>query len=134
MNKEFENNLRQSFPNLFIEPNIRYSINHFGFEHDDGWYKIVFNLMQCIDNYIKNNPQLEIPKVSITQVKEKFGTLRFYYNGGDENIDGMVWFAEHLSGHICEICGEAGENKVVNSWYKTTCEKHTKERMDNQFN
>lgn len=128
MNKEFENNLRQSFPDLFIESDIRYSINHFGFEHDDGWYKLVFNLMQCINSYIKNNPHLNIPKVSITQVKEKYGTLRFYYQGGDDTIEGMVDFAEHLSKYTCEICGQPGLNTSVNGWYKTTCEKHTKER------
>ena len=43
------------------------------------------------------------------QVKEKFGTLRFYYTGGDDRIDGMVRMAESMSAVTCETCGAPGK-------------------------
>jgi hypothetical protein len=61
------------------------------------------------------------------QVKEKFGTLRFYTSGGDRLIDGMIWFAESMSGKICETCAKPG--KLRNSgWIVTLCDEHQTER------
>jgi hypothetical protein len=63
----------------------------------------------------------EFPQVTLDQVKEKFGTLRFYYTGGDEYISGMVAMAESMSGVICESCGNPGERKG-GGWVRTICE------------
>jgi len=63
----------------------------------------------------------ELPQVTLDQVKEKFGTLRFYYTGGDEYISGMVAMAESMSGVICESCGNPGEQKG-GGWVRTICE------------
>jgi hypothetical protein len=49
------------------------------------------------------------PPIKIAQVKEKFGTLRFYYDGGDDQIRGMVEFVEYLSSKICQETGEKGQ-------------------------
>jgi len=62
----------------------------------------------------------EIKQVTVDQVKEKFGTLRFYYTGGDEYIRGMVTMAESMSGTTCESCGNPGE-RTGGGWIKTTC-------------
>jgi len=62
-----------------------------------------------------------IPQVTLDQVKEKFGTLRFYYSGGDDYISGMVTMAEAMSGVICEDCGNPGERKG-SGWVRTICE------------
>jgi hypothetical protein len=68
-----------------------------------------------------------VPQVVALQVKEKFGTLRFYYTGGDEVIDHLVYMAESFSGVTCEVCGNLG--KLNNEgWIKCLCEKHEKER------
>jgi hypothetical protein len=64
------------------------------------------------------------PQMEFVQVKEKFGTLRLYTNGvEDDLIRGKIWFAEELSGKICEVCGKAGtlNNK---GWIKCLCEEH----------
>jgi pyruvoyl-dependent arginine decarboxylase (PvlArgDC) len=58
--------------------------------------------------------------VTLDQVKEKFGTLRFYYTGGDEHISGMVRMAESMSAVTCESCGNPGE-QTRGGWIKTTC-------------
>ena len=61
-----------------------------------------------------------IPQVTLDQVKEKFGTLRFYYTGGDDIIDGMVRMAESMSGVTCEGCGNVGE-RIGGGWVHTYC-------------
>ena len=48
-----------------------------------------------------------IPQVTLDQVKEKFGTLRFYYSGGDDYISGLVSMAESMTGVTCEEQREA---------------------------
>jgi hypothetical protein len=61
-----------------------------------------------------------IPQVTLDQVKEKFGTLRFYYSGGDDYISGMVSLAESLTGVTCEECGNVGERRG-GGWVHTYC-------------
>jgi hypothetical protein len=61
-----------------------------------------------------------IPQVTLDQVKEKFGTLRFYYSGGDDYISGMVSLAESLTGVTCESCGNVGERRG-GGWVHTYC-------------
>ena len=70
-------------------------------------------------------PLREIPEpiaqVTLDQVKEKFGTLRFYYTGGDEYISGLVSMAESMTGVTCEECGNPGESRG-GGWIHTYCE------------
>lgn len=63
-----------------------------------------------------------IAQVTVDQVKEKFGGLRFYYSGGDSTIHGMVWLAEHMSYNICEICGSTKNMGSTTGWIKNICE------------
>lgn len=94
-----------------------------GFECGDGWFNILNQLMGNIQHHIdwKNRNGEVVPQVVLDQVKEKFGTLRFYYTGGDEYIRGMVTMAEAMSGTTCESCGNPGE-RTGGSWIKTICE------------
>lgn len=84
------------------------------------------------------------PDYTIDQVKEKFGTLRFYANPGltppefPDNEDGDhardTWRTTHLtpfyaliaeyedkSSTICEACGKPGKVGDRNYWYSTRC-------------
>ncbi len=63
------------------------------------------------------------PQVIADQVKEKFGTLRFYYHGGDDKVDGMVRMAESMSAVTCETCGAPGQSRG-GGWIQTLCDAH----------
>jgi hypothetical protein len=65
----------------------------------------------------------EVQQVTLDQVKEKFGTLRFYYTGGDDHISGMVCLAEGMSVTTCEDCGSPAERRN-GGWIRTLCDKH----------
>ena len=68
-----------------------------------------------------------IPQVTLDQVKEKFGTLRFYYTGGDDEISGMVRMAESWASKSCEECGNVGK-RSGEGWVRTLCDFHIAER------
>jgi hypothetical protein len=68
----------------------------------------------------------EIPPVVAVQIKEKFGTLRFYYDGGDEYIAGVLSMAESMSARTCEQCGSLGTARG-GGWIRTLCDKHAQE-------
>lgn len=70
----------------------------------------------------------EVQQVVVAQVKEKFGTLRFYYDGGDDIVDGMVRMAESMSGFMCEDCGAPGHQRE-GGWIRTLCDEHEEERQ-----
>lgn len=73
----------------------------------------------------KNAPRVYLPPLTIQvdQVKEKFGGLRFYYSGGDDEISGMVGLAESLSYNICETCGNTKNIGRTKGWITTMCQE-----------
>lgn len=72
------------------------------------------------------------PQVVAVQVKEKFGGLRFYYQGGDDYVYGLVTFAEMMSESTCEVCGDAGKSRG-GPWVVTACDKHAKDKGTHQI-
>ena len=88
---------------------------------------------EMIKNPLRDVPDL-IPQVTLDQVKEKFGTLRFYYSGGDDYISGLVSMAESMTGVTCEECGNPGESRG-GGWihvYCEPCEELREKRYENQ--
>ena len=99
MREELDSLLCQKYPKMFVNRNksMQETCMYWGFECSDGWFDLIDELCSSIQSYIDNNsraPDRIIPQVTVDQVKEKFGTLRFYTTGGDRLIDGMIWFAE----------------------------------------
>lgn len=123
MTKHLDEALCAKYPKIFVDrhADIRNTAMCWGFECGGGWYWLIDNLCKTIQSYIDDNAHLNIWQVVATQVKEKYGTLRFYYTGGDETIGGMVWLAEHLSGKICEECGSNDTVTQTRGWIKTRC-------------
>jgi hypothetical protein len=68
----------------------------------------------------------EVPQVVVEQIKEKFGGLRFYYQGGDDHTSGVVDMAESWAGKTCETCGSMGERRS-GGWIRTLCDEHEAE-------
>lgn len=57
------------------------------------------------------------------QVKEKYGTLRFYVNGANEEHNAYIDMAEAMSSVTCEVCGNKGRRSHF-GWIVTRCEEH----------
>lgn len=129
MDKELQDKLYKDFPEIFKQKDLSVmeSCMPWGCECGDGWEPLIRNLCSCIQSYIDSNKHLEISQLEVTQVKEKFGTLRFYYEGGDRLIGGMVWLAEYVSGKTCEECGKYGKRGIRYNWYSTKCDGCAKE-------
>lgn len=66
---------------------------------------------------------------TIAQIKEKFGSLRFYVYNASEKINNYITFAEAMSSRTCEVCGSPGSRRD-NGWIKTLCDKHHKEQEE----
>jgi hypothetical protein len=131
MRKELDEALCAKYPEIFKDRHgdVRETAMCWGFECGDGWYNIIDNLCATIQNREYNNKRnnIQIAPVVATQVKEKYGTLRFYYSGGDDYIDGVVAMAEYLSGVTCETCGAPGKTRD-GGWVRTLCDEHAKEQ------
>jgi hypothetical protein len=92
-----------------------------------GWEPLVEILCSNIHRYV--TAVKPSAKIVIAQVKSKFGSLRFYYDGGDEQIRGMVSMAETFSRKISEDSGEIGFlHKNKNGYYRTLTEKEGKKQ------
>jgi hypothetical protein len=135
--------MRQELDELLCEKYTKMMINRnkdmtetamcWGFDCGDGWYNILNQLMGNIQHYLdwKNKKEEVVPQVTLDQVKEKFGTLRFYYTGGDDYIRGLVSMAEVMSGITCETCGNPGERQGQ-SWIRTICKPCEEQRSAKQ--
>jgi hypothetical protein len=124
MNSENSQRLQSDFPQLYrlqrLDP-LRLDsptlVGLWGFECGDGWMDLIYRLGQAISAHTES---IGLDIVA-TQVKEKFGTLRFYVDGGDEEIFQLIDAAEHESATICELCGAPG-TLVMKGWCSTRCE------------
>ena len=145
MREELDNKLCTEYPKIFVNRHgdMKETLMCWGFACGDGWYNILnalcFNIQSYIDwqnerreRLLKDNPYNhkipdEVQQVVAVQVKEKFGTLRFYYDGGDDYVDGLVTMAESMSAVTCEICGKPGYPSK-GGWIATLCDEHHEER------
>ena len=104
---------------------------YFGFECDDGWFTLLDTLMHKIKEYCyyhKKEP------IKIKQIKEKFGTLNFYYEGGDTFISGLVCMTSQMSSKTCEVCGTMDNIGRTNGWVKYICQDcHNKDGRVNDL-
>jgi len=123
MKKELDDLLVSKYPKIFKNRNASMleTAMCWGFDCRNGWFWLLDNLCKCIQSYLDNNPHLKVGQVVATQVKEKYGSLRFYYEGGNETIHGMVWLAEHQSYNICEECGATEDIGNTAGWISIRC-------------
>jgi hypothetical protein len=135
MNNELKEKLYQKYPEIFADKDksARESCMYWGIACPDGWYTIIEKLCAQLqhDTNINNYPQ-----VVAEQVKEKFGTMRFYYrleyteNSKTCNfkdfregfIAGMIASSESRCSEICAICGSNQSIKSKKGWVQYLCE------------
>jgi len=107
----------------------------------EGWSNLLEAMCAHIEHYLKYTGKAIIedgaePPLNghymhsfyFCQIKEKFGGLRAYFNGGDDFISGVITFAETMSYEICETCGGKGKLRRT-AWNSTLCDKHYEERV-----
>ena len=117
MNKELEKKLVEKYPILYRNygGDMRETCMAWGMSHGDGWYDILDKL----------SAKLEPFGIVAEQVKEKFGSLRFYIGAcPSEHFDEVykhIQEAEHLSSKTCENCGKPGESRG-GGWIQTLCD------------
>jgi hypothetical protein len=120
----FAKRMEEKYPKMFSEP-------YGGFAIGAGWWPIIESLCANIQSHTdwwnknrETRPVVE--QVVVEQIKEKFGGLRFYYQGGDDQISGMVRMAEAWASHACEECGALG-TAGGQGWIRTLCPTHRAE-------
>lgn len=128
MNKENTKKLLDDFPEFWKHrENIMASLIGFGFECGDGWFDLIYQL--CVDlkrDYYDNLSEENQERFYVTQVKEKYGGLRFYTSFGGEDIWALIDKAENDSLEICELCGIGGTLHTTSpqgrfGWVRTLC-------------
>jgi len=117
------NEIRQKCPHLYR--------NGMTFECGPGWSKIIYDLSLKIEKILKENAARDtVPETEeifffemfCVQVKEKYGTLRFYMSCETDKIMELIYRAEALSSQTCEGCGEFGKIRGAN-WYEVRCDE-----------
>lgn len=132
MNKELEHKLVEKYPKILQDygGDMMKTCMHFGMECGDGWYDLLDELLSKL-NYLSNVSEVQ---VVADQIKEKFGTLRFYYSTVAKNdvdldvilckmVDDIVDRAEKRSAYICEKTGKDGALCSRMGWLATLCKE-----------
>jgi len=133
MNKVLDDYLCKKYPKIFAERKLspRESCLGRGFECGNGWMPLIDSLCHNIQTHIDgHNKYLQkgekiIPQFIATQVKEKFGALRIYHDGGDDYCRGLVDMAASWSWNACELCGKGGKRHVghTKGWIGSICDE-----------
>lgn len=163
MTTEFEKALAEEFPfmrrGLSLEEQrekgrIDDLYGAFGLDCNNGWYQLIRDM--CTEITAAYKAESRPVDIVVDQVKEKFGTLRFYYHhegrpitihafdnlsdghslrirpGGSEihqKVAEIVDKYEEMSGHVCEVCGAPGELRTDLRWILTLCDEHYQKRV-----
>ena len=116
MTPDLEKSIIEKYPSLFANIGQKGSPMCFGLEVGDGWAGIISTMCWILN-------QRDTDKdFRFDQIKEKFGLLRVYHTGGNEYMAGVVRMACDISGTICEVCGQPGEQRK-GGWIKTLCDR-----------
>ena len=135
MKSELELELVKKYPKILrdYKGDMMQTCMAWGMECDDGWYKLLDKCMEKLQ-YICDLCSKDGREVQVVanQIKEKYGTLRFYVSVYDANeiendiVDDIVNDAERTSSRTCEVTGEYAEPCKRGGWYKTLCYKQAR--------
>ncbi|HJV74739.1 MAG TPA: hypothetical protein VJ654_10995 [Noviherbaspirillum sp.] len=122
--------LYDAFPRLYRGRDLplQASLMSQGFCCGDGWFELIWNLSKDIEQIAYNegrNPAADTwPEA--TQVKEKFGSLRFHlrFNTCSAPMRTLLESARDASEHICEECGQPGTPVQQHHGIQALCPHH----------
>ena len=128
MNEQLEKYLIEQYPLIFRDHDgdPKKTAMCWGIECGDGWFWIIDALCANINNSSEHLARTgeDIVSPVASQVKEKFGALRFYIDGGLQGIAtdtfSMINMAESMSTRTCENCGCPGST-THGAWSRTEC-------------
>jgi hypothetical protein len=151
MRAELDKLLVEKFPNLYADRYASMSVTCmcWGFDCGDGWFDLINRLSEQLEKMILELPPAcsncghdwrghgalrtdhcgedcacenwEPCRPRASQVKEKFGGLRFYMTTGSEEMFDLIDKAEEESLRTCEVCGKTGSLRSLGGWYMTRC-------------
>jgi hypothetical protein len=132
MNEVLTQALYKEFDQLYADHKkpAQESAMFWGFECGDGWYPLLRSLSRELEDYARLNPEFH---VQATQVKSKFGELRFHLAESSASTDAMVERARQLASRTCEMTGTPGALCVRRpaphrrAEYKVLCEQKAAE-------
>ena len=123
MTPESEAELYARHPRLLVYPPGQGSHlpMHFGIECGDGW----LTLIDCLLYSASIHTDVDDEPPAVLQIKQKFGSLRVYWRGANDAVQGMTQFAGELSRYICEVCGLPGSLGTDGPRYlRVRCDAH----------
>jgi|SRR3982751_3212382 len=128
MKQELQENLFSEFPLLFQRnADIRSSAMGWGFECGDGWYHLIRDVAEDLYPLVEKYREVVDEDGCypvVTQVKEKYGTLRFYMSTATDEMHDIIDKYEELSVKTCEVCGNPGSIDHTKGWLSATCKEH----------
>ena len=126
MRPELDELLCKKYPLLYADRDAPTNVTNmcWGFP-GDGWYEIINRLSKRLERAIEALPEEERQHYRAAQVKEKFGTLRFYMTASTDEMEEWIAEAEKDSAVTCEDCGAPGELRG-GGWLRTLCSEHAK--------
>lgn len=118
--------LYQAFPALYRgkDKSLQESCMSRGFECDDGWFELIWNLSHAIEESAQASglspTHSNWPEAF--QVKQKFGSLRMHVLHETDEISILIDAATNASQSMCEKCGATpAQSVVINRWVQTLC-------------
>jgi hypothetical protein len=90
-----------------------------GFDCDDGWYELIYDLSEQLEQYRQAHP--EAAELMVMQVKQKFGELRFHVHPRLPEVQAIIDATSARSRQCCEVTGQPGQLHQCQGYYQTLC-------------
>jgi len=117
LNEENSAKLRTRFPQFYGEGN-GFTGRGVLFECRDGWFNLLWKLSEDIEHTLKEHPG---SGCNVVQVKQKFGSLR-YYCSAPRDVQDLIDDAARVSEETCEECGRAATLQTIKDRVAPYCD------------
>lgn len=128
MRQKLEERIVKRWPMWFdVHGDLSHTLMPNGFLHGDGWFDILCQLCQKLEPLVAELEMETGRRFEVLQIKEKFGSLRFYVNHSTDAMREWIAAAELESCRICEVCGRPGRLRQ-SRWLQTRCDVHASDQ------